>query len=205
MCRWRDCRCCKLIEHLIDIQVEFQHRGWSGQWTYGLGRVGCGFHFWMHQILLDLPWSVGWKVILSGVQWTLTVPRPWDVIYCQNVWQKISPSPKNTDLPNYLPIVLHWEEKNQTQKNRWFLREGHFGTISQYFANDLQLFWHKYSQLRHTNICNCFGANIWMADFYRILAQYHIYKEETTRQDFPLSGRASSSWEFKCFKWWWGK
>ena len=157
MCRWRDCRCCKLIEHLIDIQVEFQHRGWSGQWTYGLGRVGCGFHFWMHQILLDLPWSVGWKVILSGVQWTLTVPRPWDVIYCQNVWQKISPSPKNTDLTNYLPIVLHWEEKIKHRRIAGFLEKG---ILAQYH-NILQM------------ICNCFGTNIlnWGTQIYATVSE----------------------------------
>ena len=85
------------------------------------------------------------------------------------------------------PTALRRE--NQTQKNRWFLREGHFGTISQYFANYLQLFWHKYSQLRHTNICNCSGANIWMADFYRILAQIsHLQRGGQLGRTSPSQG-----------------
>ena len=69
-----------------------------------------------------------------------------------------------------------------------FLENGILAQYHKYFANDLQLFWHKYSQLRHTNICNCFGANIWMAYLYKILAQYHIYKRGELGRTSPCQG-----------------
>ena len=76
------------------------------------------------------------------------------------------------------PCSVGMEEK--TGELGWFLREGHLAQYHKYFANDLQLFWHKYLQMRHTNICNVlmqiFG---WHTNMFGTLS--HLQRQELSR------------------------
>ena len=66
-------------------------------------------------------------------------------------------TPKKNDLTNYLPIVLHWEEKIKHRRIAGFLEKG---ILAQYH-NILQI------------ICNCFGTNIlnWGTQIYATVSE----------------------------------
>ena len=79
-----------------------------------------------------------------------------------------------------VPAVLGWKKKQENLAG--FLEKGILAQYHKYFANVLQLFWHKYMQ--------CVDANIWMA--YKHVWHIITFTETRTKQDFPQSVRAFS-------------
>ena len=77
-----------------------------------------------------------------------------------------------------VPAVLGWKKKQENLAG--FLEKGILAQYHKYFANDLQLFWHKYLQMRHTNICNVlmqiFG---WLTNMFGTLS--HLQRQELRR------------------------
>ena len=96
-----------------------------------------------------------------------------------------------------VPAVLGWKKKQENLAG--FLEKGILAQYHKYFANVLQLFWHKYLQLRHTNICNVlmqiFG---WLTNMFGTLS--HLQRQELRRTS-PSQWELfhSESWTSKIF------
>ena len=86
------------------------------------------------------------------------------------------------------PCSVGMEEK--TGELGWFLREGHFGTISQIFCKCFAIVLAQIFVIEAHKYMQCVDANIWMA--YKHVWHIITFTETRTKQDFPQSVRAFS-------------